>query len=119
MSNRTGFGAKKSAGKKHKTGTAGGKAGGKKAKKSDDMNARIIQAAFRKYKVISGVKPPICGRGCEFRLMTNQRSVMNSNRNVCSFNHPRRDLLSDLRALPGYSASRSWCLQQEYKKQKH
>ncbi|CAM9439547.1 unnamed protein product [Ectocarpus sp. 6 AP-2014] len=47
---KTGMGGK-TAGKKHKAGKGGqaGK-GGKKAKKSEDMNAMIIQAAFKKYK---------------------------------------------------------------------
>ncbi|CAM9827859.1 unnamed protein product, partial [Ectocarpus sp. 12 AP-2014] len=44
---KTGMGGK-TAGKKHKGGKAG--KGGKKAKKSKDMNAMIIQAAFKKYK---------------------------------------------------------------------
>ncbi|CAM9544600.1 unnamed protein product [Scytosiphon promiscuus] len=45
-----------------KTGS-GGKSGGKKnktgggSKNTDDMNARIIQAAFRKYKVLEGTSP--------------------------------------------------------------
>ena len=51
---QTGFGAKKKAGKKQKAGHKPGKAGkGKPAKKAknDDMQAMIIQAAFKKYKV--------------------------------------------------------------------
>lgn len=47
---RTGFGAKKKAGGKKAGGKQGGKPG-KKAKKSNDMQAQIIQAAFKKYKV--------------------------------------------------------------------
>eukprot|EP00752_Nemacystus_decipiens_P002129 g2030.t1 len=48
IARKTGFGAKKKAGKKQKTGHKGGKPA-KKAK-TDDMQAQIIQAAFRKYK---------------------------------------------------------------------
>lgn len=50
---QTGFGAKKTAGKKQKAGSKGGHKGGKPAKKAktNDMQAQVIQAAFRKYKV--------------------------------------------------------------------
>eukprot|EP00903_Cladosiphon_okamuranus_P012978 g12112.t1 len=51
IARKTGFGAKKKAAKKQKVGHGGKPA--KKKNKDEDMQAKIIQAAYRKYKEYS------------------------------------------------------------------
>lgn len=77
------------------------------------MNAMIIQAAFRKYKVSCAVDPPISGRGAI--LLTDDPQCVLFQVSVCL-----APVLSDLRVhsrdtLPPFFR----CFLQEYKKQKH